>query len=124
MNIDHADKFDLPPGMTMKKQPGELYNVAAFHQIHCLTSIRRYLWHFKFAVDRNQTEQLGPILLDSEEDHILECFDYIRQSLMCAGDMTLEYPEPESGSGDEQQIVNGWGVTHQCTDWVGIVGGL
>lgn len=99
----------------MKNEPGHLYNVAAFHQLYCLTNIREYLAHMKFASDKNQTEQLRPILLDPQEDHVFDCFDYLRQSITCAGDMTLEYPDE---SQDGQRIVNGWGVSHQCVNWV------
>ena len=51
-----------------------------------------------------------------EADHIHHCFDYIRQSLMCAGDMAMEWPRTEP---DGRRIaVDGWGVPHECKSWV------
>ena len=47
-----------------------------------------------------------------DDDHIGHCFDYLRQAIQCAGDMTLEPAMP----GDEG-AVDGWGVLHQCRDW-------
>lgn len=114
--LDNPAHFDLPHGLTIEGRSGELYNIAAFHQLHCLQRIRDYMWHLKLVVDTNQTEQIRPILLDPQEAHIVDCFDYLRQALMCAGDTTLEWPREEN---DGRRIaVDGWGVTHQCVDWV------
>ena len=49
-------------------------------------------------------------------DHIPHCFDYIRQALMCAGDLTLEWPRTEKNG--QRFAVDGWGVPHQCKSWV------
>jgi hypothetical protein len=46
--------------------------------------------------------------------HISHCFDYLRQSVLCAGDTTLEgrtYHE------DGSEISIGWGSYHDCKDW-------
>lgn len=49
-------------------------------------------------------------------EHVGHCFDYLRQSLMCAGDMSVEWPRVES---DGRKIaVDGWGVEHRCRRWV------
>lgn len=45
--------------------------------------------------------------------HVQHCFDYIRQGIQCAGDMTLEVPT----SLDGKPLYNGWGTTHQCKSW-------
>jgi len=47
---------------------------------------------------------------------VWHCFDYIRQALMCAGDMTVEWPRTEEDG--RRFAVDGWGVTHECKDWV------
>ena len=47
--------------------------------------------------------------------HVGHCFGYLRQSIMCAGDATLEYPTAKMGLG--QNAVDGWGVPHdECRD--------
>lgn len=45
------------------------------------------------------------------EKHIIHCFDYLRQSIMCAADSTLERMDPKTVTTD------GWGTTHQCHDY-------
>ena len=35
---------------------------------------------------------------------------------MCSGDTTLEWPSAEEGVG-----VDGWGISHQCKDWEGLI---
>ncbi|KAF2094940.1 hypothetical protein NA57DRAFT_15870, partial [Rhizodiscina lignyota] len=47
--------------------------------------------------------------------HASHCFDYLRQAIMCSGDMALE----KAALKDQKPVrsVNGWGVTHQCRDW-------
>jgi len=54
-------------------------------------------------------------------NHIIHCFDYIRQSLMCSGDMTLEHSR-EPPLGEKRTDTDGWGVKHQCKDWNAMVG--
>lgn len=51
----------------------------------------------------------GGVKLDKEvAHHSAHCFDYLRQSLMCAGDTNLE-GKTEAGPG--------WGSRHECVDY-------
>ena len=43
------------------------------------------------------------------------CFDYLRQALMCAADMTLEPLRPHQAG--TKPGVNGWGMEHTCRHW-------
>ena len=52
--------------------------------------------------------------------HIGHCFDYIRQAIMCSGDMTLE-GAMRLPSGELGPSVDGWGATHQCRSWDGVM---
>ena len=45
--------------------------------------------------------------------HIAHCFDYVRQALMCAGDMSLESPVRANG----RVLVVGWDNPHECRNW-------
>lgn len=45
--------------------------------------------------------------------HASHCLNYLRQTILCAADLTLE-PEIELGSGN---VGEGLGVTHVCKDW-------
>jgi len=50
-----------------------------------------------------------PVLNDDMERHVTHCFDYLRQSAMCAGDSALEgLSETVDG------MTDGWGNTHVC----------
>ena len=45
--------------------------------------------------------------------HLTHCFDYLRQALQCAGDMSVEWPRNFEG----QSIVVGWDIPHKCVNW-------
>lgn len=45
--------------------------------------------------------------------HLTHCFDYLRQTVMCHGDTTLEWlPAPPNDTGS-----TGWGYEHRCRDF-------
>lgn len=73
-------------------------------------------------MELNNTDVVNEVLLKKQDKHLLHCFDYLRQGIMCAGDMTLEWPkEQKVGDGSK---VDGWGVEHQCKSWVSILLGV
>ena len=48
---------------------------------------------------------------DAKGPHIRHCFDYLRQSLMCAADSSLEPRVPSLGG------ATGWGFPRRCHDY-------
>lgn len=46
--------------------------------------------------------------------HVRHCTDLLRQSLMCAGDQTLEVKDKTGG-------VAGFGTAHECVDYEQLV---
>jgi Mycotoxin biosynthesis protein UstYa len=49
--------------------------------------------------------------------HENHCFDYIRQAILCAGDMSIEgVAVPETK--DETPHINGYGGRHECKSYV------
>jgi hypothetical protein len=52
---------------------------------------------------------------EMSDQHIYHCIDYIRQSIMCNGDTTLE--KPSTVNGKPMRGVDGWGVAHECRDY-------
>lgn len=47
--------------------------------------------------------------------HLDHCFDYLRQAITCAADMTVEWAKVEF-DGTRRQV-DGWGIPHaQCRD--------
>lgn len=57
-------------------------------------------------------------LIPQLSKHWEHCFDYLRQTLMCAADVTLENLETKG----ERLLdrVDGWGTTHMCRDYQGV----
>jgi hypothetical protein len=51
----------------------------------------------------------------SQSHHTSHCFDYLRQGIMCAVDMSMECPRDEP-DGSERIHVDGWGISHVCKD--------
>lgn len=113
--VDDPKSYNLPPGKDTVQ--GEVYDTSLFHQLHCLAGIRTFLSTMKQAIELNNSLLVNEIILDPRQDHMAHCFDYLRQSLMCHGDMTLEWPRTEADG--SRFAVDGWGIEHQCRDWVG-----
>lgn len=47
--------------------------------------------------------------------HTKHCFDYLQQSIRCAGLMQVEMPR-----GPDRNIFDGYGSPHTCKQWVSI----
>jgi hypothetical protein len=76
-----------------------IYSTALFHQMHCLGQLRRFSWMFLDAIVQNNTEEQEKIsyMFDKmdHKEHMSHCFDYLRQTIQCAGDMAMEWPRTE-----------------------------
>ena len=75
-------------------------------------------------IAKKKAEMLAGIIDDGgghggQGSHVGHCIDYIRQGIMCAGDMSLETPREEP---DGRRIaVDGWGMQHVCRSWVSFI---
>ena len=81
--------------------------------------MRTFLFTLKAGMEYNATAETYEGLLRHQEDHVYHCFDYIRQALMCNADLTVEWPRTEEDG--RRVAVDGWGVEHQCKNWVSVV---
>ncbi|KAF2094557.1 hypothetical protein NA57DRAFT_18701, partial [Rhizodiscina lignyota] len=81
--------------------------LAVFHQIHCLDIIRVGYYN---ALNNITNDPNGHV----NDFHLRHCFDYLRQTLMCCGDTSLEWVA------NGHHGVDGWGVTHECRDYKAI----
>jgi len=110
-------KYDLPPGE--ETDWGMIYSVAVFHQMHCLGQLRRFTWMFLDAIVGNDTSVRQGIVdlfhKGDHADHIHHCYDYLRQTISCGGDMTMEWPRTEKDG--RRFAVDGWGIPHECKNW-------
>ncbi|KAK8139510.1 hypothetical protein PG984_002890 [Apiospora sp. TS-2023a] len=104
--VDPADRsglsepYEIPIPEHERKGDGrskeEVYMVAVFHQLHCLSTLMTSYGHS--VIEGKAPKDLG---------HDAHCFDLLRQSLLCAADTTVE---GQTGYGI------GWGTIHQCKD--------
>ncbi|KAI9704619.1 MAG: hypothetical protein M1820_005532 [Bogoriella megaspora] len=90
--------------------PGQgVFQIDAFHQLHCVARVREMLLSFPSLL------KLNPNL--SEQDryyaHTLHCVDYLRQSVMCNADLTLV------STGKDLEFDHG--PPRQCRDWDAVV---
>ncbi|KAL6801323.1 hypothetical protein GGI42DRAFT_326158 [Trichoderma sp. SZMC 28013] len=81
------------------------FSVAVFHQLHCLYLLQSDLFE---ALEANITEP---------HSHTLHCLDYLRESILCTSDSTLEPFKPKFDSAADRKGVDGYGTPHQCRDF-------
>ncbi|TGJ88279.1 hypothetical protein E0Z10_g436 [Xylaria hypoxylon] len=84
---EFVKQHGLPPSVRSLERSDEfVYQVAGYHQLHCLWEIRKQLY-----------EPSGLSTLDSKlrRDHILHCVEAVRQALYCFLDPTLINLEPK-----------------------------
>lgn len=53
------------------------------------------------------------LLVKDSDTHYFHCIDYIRQAVMCAGDVALE-PHSENDGPDNGPLDGGWNGIHVC----------
>ena len=118
--IPDWQNYDLPPGEETTWSP--IYSVSLFHQLHCLGQIRSIYWKLIDTYHADDTELMDEMvanLLGPDGEHAHHCFDYLRQTLQCAGDMAMEWPRTETDG--RRFAVDGWGIPHECKSWDHIV---
>src|ERR1700755_513295 len=97
VKVKDPHKYGLQTNSNVVKGSENRYMVSFSHQLHCLGQV-----HHK-CVDllNNKSLELWEI------DHVEHCLSYVRQGIMCSGDMTLEGldVDPEEG----QSIIRSWG---------------
>ncbi|KAI1770221.1 hypothetical protein F4818DRAFT_433839 [Hypoxylon cercidicola] len=103
---DEAWDSIVPLGRgSIRYPPGSsgVYTLSVVHQLHCLWSIHRSYFAMLDSDSEANDETAMP--------HMRHCFDYLRQSLTCASDATLEPVDPALGG------VTGWGNPRLCRDY-------
>ncbi|KAL2067817.1 hypothetical protein VTL71DRAFT_15913 [Oculimacula yallundae] len=99
------------PYFNKSMDSSERWTFSVFHQLHCVNRLRHGYWRARTAAKG------GKPLGDDQHDrmtspmHIQHCLDYLRQSLMCHGDTTLEPDDPGING------AHGFGPQHNCKSW-------
>ncbi|KAI1294306.1 hypothetical protein F5Y03DRAFT_373349 [Xylaria venustula] len=84
---DFVRQHGLPPSVKSPERPDEyIYQIAGYHQLHCLYEIRKQLY------DPGALSTLDDKV---RRDHILHCVEAVRQALYCFLDPTLINLEPK-----------------------------
>ncbi|KAH8881481.1 hypothetical protein GQ53DRAFT_788029 [Thozetella sp. PMI_491] len=104
----------LLPASTGWGKPGEVFSATSMtHQLHCLFMMGRIF----SAMLMNQTETLPSHFLPNDwEWHFMHCIDYMRQSVMCSADVTLEPHQPDEPQ-DTGPLDGGWNGRHVCKNY-------
>lgn len=82
-----------------------VFTTSMTHQLHCLYAV---VWAYSGMTSGHELE-------DDHHWHMIHCFDYLRQTIMCSADMSLEglettFPDHNGGS-------DGWDSKHVCRDY-------
>jgi hypothetical protein len=99
---DPESYHDLPTPIVWPN--ATVFTTSMTHQLHCLYAV--------VAVYSGMTS--GHKLEEDHHWHMIHCFDYMRQAIMCSADMALEglettFPDHNGGS-------DGWDSKHVCKD--------
>jgi len=98
----HAQAMGLPSSATLEPLYPEdgVYQIAVFHQLHCLGMIRDQL---------TLAETDRSVKGSKDHNHILHCVEYLRKILLCNTDVTLD-PTTD-------YYYYGTNSSRQCRDW-------
>ncbi|KAK5661228.1 hypothetical protein OQA88_11121 [Cercophora sp. LCS_1] len=113
VTINDTTQYDNLPAQLEYYPPGT-YTTSMTHQLHCLHAIVEVV----AALTSNQTNRMPP----EGPWHLAHCFDYLRQSIMCAGDMALEGQQTTFPTGFRGS--DGWDAKHVCKDYGQIISHL
>lgn len=80
------------------------FQISMVHQLHCLDVIR-------VGVVTNRTGYMH---------HIEHCLRYLRQSVLCCADTTLEESVVLHRDGAFLHGASGTGMVHECRDWTAV----
>lgn len=133
LEIENPEDYDgLPtPLYDDEFKNRTVYTTSMTHQLHCLVRSKSPPSLPNPGLHTTRANTKPPIAQHSIVDsysrlavgreprhdawHVQHCFDYLRQGIMCCGDVALEGAEttfPEGGGGSD-----GWDARHVCRDY-------
>jgi hypothetical protein len=116
--VEKPDQYKgLGTGLETAAEDAQVYGVAVTHQYHCLKMIRTNLYGL---MTRDEAFLDDLTITPGEElenggpaDHLFHCIDYLRQTVLCSADLTVE-----GRSKLDTKHIDGYGPMHQCRNWV------
>ncbi|XXH04030.1 hypothetical protein Hte_010441 [Hypoxylon texense] len=107
LSQDTVGRLSLPTSVPAAQDPEKrVYQIAGYHQLHCLDKIRDVLHDISDLQNGIVREDAMPYLNGSNWDHVLHCVEGVRQGLVCRIDETLlpvKETWPPIGDGSSQQ---------------------
>ncbi|KAH6634672.1 hypothetical protein B0J18DRAFT_453373 [Chaetomium sp. MPI-SDFR-AT-0129] len=106
VQINDTSRYKNLPN-PLKSYPDSTFTTSVTHQLHCLHAIVGVV----AAYTSNRLDKLP----QEGTWHLNHCFDYLRQSIMCCGDMALEGQQTSFPAGFVGS--DGWDAIHMCKDY-------
>ncbi|KAF3018842.1 hypothetical protein E8E14_006235 [Neopestalotiopsis sp. 37M] len=108
ISVDDLSDKSLPP--PIRSRGKNLYNVAVYHQLHCLHMLAEefsnLLGNNKHVAHEDMSDELMMW-------HIRHCFEYLKNSLTCCADTALEGQKSDT----DEPATDGFGAYHVCRDF-------
>jgi hypothetical protein len=116
ITIPNPTAYNLRPGVEYGHHNfSEIFSISFYHQLHCLAMIRQAYYHPLNPHMHGHDSRSPPSETARRTAHLDHCFDYLRQRITCAADMTVEWAKEEVDGSRRQ--VDGWGIPHrECRD--------
>ncbi|EIW87443.1 hypothetical protein CONPUDRAFT_161974 [Coniophora puteana RWD-64-598 SS2] len=91
---------------------GRPFAVSMYHQMHCINAIRRAV------IVAQDPALIGTLRAQGEFKHAEHCFDYLRQTVTCNADTSLEVLGNWTLlDGSVVEGTSSDGILHECRDW-------
>ncbi|KAI4197331.1 MAG: hypothetical protein LQ350_006000 [Teloschistes chrysophthalmus] len=116
--IKDPAKYGLESGLETEVDNAGVYTLNGAHQSHCLKLIREALTTVMSgnvtALTEGAATADGKIHESKALSHAFHCVDYLRQTIMCNADTTVEWEAKDVGESGHSGHINGYGVPRRC----------
>ncbi|KAM0276855.1 hypothetical protein ACHAQH_006331 [Verticillium albo-atrum] len=122
LDTTHSQNTNNLPTPLPEYAPKRVFTTSVTHQLHCLHAIVKGFASLQSETTTRRRSDDGKGGHDDgahdPEDggfHLQHCFEYLRQSILCCGDVTLEGTQTTFPPGFEGS--DGWDAKHVCRDY-------
>jgi len=107
-NLNEAEysRMKEETALNIDGKGGRVVAISVFHQLHCVNLLRRRIWDAEESIPQSTHPLRVP--------HLDHCLDYLRQVLMCNGDLS---PNTFSVAPGGKGYVPSFNESHQCRDF-------
>lgn len=115
VQVKEAERYSNLPRPIHDYPNQTVFTTSVTHQLHCLYTIVEAYKTLQLSIELGFSNQVKMAW------HIDHCFEYIRQAIMCAGDVALEgaattFPN-DAMTGKDLGGSDGWDAKHVCKDY-------